>query len=76
MVQLLREKGVNLPSGDEKGANVPNEVLEMVRKEFNLGLLSTQEAKEHRLALMAERTTHQVDAEKQWLNASHSFCEH
>lgn len=76
MVQLLREKGVELPSGDEKGAIVPNEVLELVRKEFNLGLLSTQEAKEHRLALMAERTSHQVDAEKQWLDASYSFCEH
>lgn len=76
MVQLLREKGVELPSGDEKGASVPNEVLELVRKEFNLGFFNLQEAKEHRLALMAERTTHQVDAEKQWLNASYSFCEH
>lgn len=76
MVQLLREKGVELPNGDEKGAILPNEVLELVRKEFNLGLLSTQEAKEHRLALMAERTSHQVDAEKQWLDASYSFCEH
>lgn len=76
MVQLLQEKGVELPSSGEKGAKVPNEVLDLVRKEFNLGTLSLQEAKEHRLALMAERSTHQVDAENESLSATYSFCEH
>lgn len=76
MVQLLREKGVELPSSDNEEAKVPNEVLDLVRKEFDLGLLSLQEAKEHRLALMAERSAHQVVVKDEFLKASYSFCEH
>ncbi|KAJ4396953.1 hypothetical protein N0V93_001176 [Gnomoniopsis smithogilvyi] len=78
VVQLLRDKGMDLPSVDDdsKGVKLPNEVLEMVRKELNLGIFTMQEAKEHRLALMAERTTQQVNAEIEWLQATYSFCEH
>lgn len=84
--QLLKEKGVVLGSTsiatDEaekvapEGVKLPPELLEMVRGEFSLDTLSLEEAKEHRLALMDERTTHQREAESEWSRADYSFCEH
>lgn len=77
LVQLLREKGVDLPSVDnEKKTRLPNELLDLVRQEFSLSTFSVQEAREHRLALMAERTTHQSVAQEAWNDATYSFCEH
>lgn len=76
VAQLLRESGVELPGVQEKQAKLPNEILEMVRKEFSLSTFSLQEAKEQRLALMAERTSHSDVAVDEWNRASYNFCEH
>lgn len=76
VTQLLRERGVELPNVDKKAAKIPHELLDMVREEFSLGTFSLQEAKQQRLALMAERTSHQDVAVGAWLQASYDFCEH
>lgn len=76
VAQLLREKGVELPSVEGEVIRVPGEILDMVRQDFSLGTFSVQEAKEQRLALMAERTSHQDVAKNTWQQASYSFCEH
>lgn len=58
---LLREKGIKLPEmGMEKPQVLPAELMDMVRSEYNdnLGTLSLEEARNHRLKLMEERTTY------------------
>ncbi|KAJ0121097.1 hypothetical protein J7T55_008258 [Diaporthe amygdali] len=75
MVQLLREKGVALPSSGST-ASLPPELLDIVRGGFDLPTLSLEEAKKHRLKLMEERTTHHGEAIRSWEQASYSFCEH
>lgn len=77
---LLREKGVALPRavGAEvsSGARLPGEILEMVRGEFSLSTMSSEEAKAERLKLMAERTAHGDSAAGEWNRAGYNFCEH
>jgi hypothetical protein len=77
LVQLLGEKGIALGQGNEKKKmTLPPELLEYVRQDFSLGLMSPQQAKEHRLALMQERTVHQSEAEEERTRHSYNFCEH
>jgi hypothetical protein len=57
---------------------LPAEVMEMVRREGAVpeGLMTVEEAREHRLALMAERTAFVRTNESQEWNLTYSFCEH
>jgi hypothetical protein len=40
------------------------------------GLMTVEEARDHRVRLMEERSRKQKDAEKHWENNNYSFCEH
>lgn len=68
LLQLLRAEGVILDTEamKAKGTKLPPEVMEMIRSQFSLGTLSLEEAREHRLVLMEERTSHQREAEEEW----------
>jgi hypothetical protein len=50
--------------------------MDMVRHELPLGLMTVEEAKQHRLALMEERRGVVKKAETEWMNSTYSFCEH
>lgn len=77
VVQLLKEKGVELTdAGQEKEGKLPPELLEMVRGHFSMGTMSAQEARDHRLQLMEERTASQRTAVHEWTSATYNFCEH
>ncbi|KAH7128294.1 hypothetical protein B0J11DRAFT_266921 [Dendryphion nanum] len=60
--------------------NLPQELADMVREEFSIegGQLpmSVEEANEHRLTLMEERSNFKETAENEWNMNSYSFCEH
>ncbi|KUI66951.1 hypothetical protein VM1G_01933 [Cytospora mali] len=75
LVQLLQERGVDLPKKSE-GCSLPPELLDLVREELGLHTISQKEAEEHRLKLMEERSSHQYEAHRVWTAASYSFCEH
>ncbi|KAM0398828.1 hypothetical protein ACHAPZ_007793 [Fusarium culmorum] len=62
----------------EKGRPLPNELMEMVKKEAGecVMLMSLQEAKEHRLKLMEERSRSQTEVDWNWRSETYSFCEH
>ncbi|KAK7745088.1 hypothetical protein SLS53_003323 [Cytospora paraplurivora] len=75
VVQLLREKGVALP-GNDKGASLPPELVDIVRQEFGCPTISLEEAKEHRLKLMEERSAGNGRNVGGWRSASYNFCEH
>ncbi|KFA54266.1 hypothetical protein S40293_07830 [Stachybotrys chartarum IBT 40293] len=56
---------------------LPPVVLEMVRSQFGDALpMSDEEAKEHRLKLMDERTSTEKDTRDQWSRREYNFCEH
>lgn len=79
LLHLLTEKGVMLHADAqpaEQTARLPAELMELVRGQLHLGTLSLEEAREHRLRLMEERTSHQQDARGEWARAEYSFCEH
>lgn len=75
VVRLLREKGVVLSDKEVKTA-LPAEPLDIVRKYLDLPMLSLEEAKEHRLKLMAERSSHHTNVNGAWTSAAYNFCEH
>ncbi|KAK4188160.1 hypothetical protein QBC35DRAFT_473900 [Podospora australis] len=75
---LVEEKQLDLASS-KTGGKLPAELLEMVREELKgAGLpMTREEAEEHRLKLMKERSVFGQDAQHQWDHrASYSFCEH
>lgn len=77
VLQLLGEKGVVLEDdGSEKTFALPPELLDVVRDQFSLDTMSLQEARDHRLRLMEERTAHQGTAQETWARTTYSFCEH
>ncbi|GAB1320932.1 Manganese lipoxygenase [Madurella fahalii] len=83
LFQLLLEQGVAQsvkPSQEmlsKMSSRLPAEVLDMVRREQVLpeGIMTLDEARQHRLRLMEERSAFQVKGEEEWRN-SYSFCEH
>lgn len=75
MKKLLRERGVALPDTDKNNL-LPAELLDIVREEFEWSLLRPEEAREHRLKLMEERSSHHSKAMSAWQAATYSFCEH
>ena len=81
--QLLLEQGADKvvkPTEDllkSMSNQLPAEVLEMVRRERvkTDGLMTVEEAREHRLALMDERSAF-VTMNQQELQRNYGFCEH
>ncbi|KAF5620156.1 hypothetical protein F52700_11476 [Fusarium sp. NRRL 52700] len=67
-----------LKAAAESGKPLPAELVNMVEAEADESTMpmSLEEAKEHRLKLMAERTRYQRDAEEKWSAVQYSFCEH
>lgn len=56
---------------------LPPVVLEMVRSQFGDALpMSEEEAEEHRLKLMDERTSTEKHTRDQWFRTEYNFCEH
>ncbi|CAF3573862.1 unnamed protein product [Fusarium graminearum] len=62
----------------ERGRPLPNELMEMVKREAGdcVMPMSLQEAKEHRLKLMEERSRSQTKVDSNWRSETYSFCEH
>ncbi|KAH6979175.1 hypothetical protein EDB82DRAFT_247320 [Fusarium venenatum] len=62
----------------ERGTPLPAELMSMVQKEAGESAMpmTLQEAKEHRLKLMQERSRSQQETEQKWSKATYSFCEH
>ncbi|KAF9774553.1 hypothetical protein IL306_007417 [Fusarium sp. DS 682] len=67
-----------LKAAAESGNPLPKELMDMVENEADEFVMpmSLEEAKEHRLKLMDERTSYQRDAEVKWSDIQYSFCEH
>lgn len=67
-----------LKAAAESGNPLPEELVNMVETEADESTMpmSLEEAKEHRLKLMDERTSYQRDAEQSWSGIQYSFCEH
>ena len=78
LVRLLQEKLVLDETDVDKlsEGRLPPELLEKVRQNFNVDLMSESTAKEHREELMKVRTVFQEDARKDWNDVRYSFCEH
>ncbi len=82
--QLLLEQGaakVVKPTEEllkSMGNRLPAEVMEMVRREkVKLdGLMTLDEAREHRLALMDERSAFVTENVREWQQQTYGFCEH
>ncbi|KAK0719047.1 hypothetical protein B0T21DRAFT_60415 [Apiosordaria backusii] len=82
--QLLLEQGladkISPPKEvlDKMSNRLPVEIMDMVRKERVIpeGLMTNEEAKEHRLKLMEERSRFHKDAESAWKQGEYSLCEH
>lgn len=83
LFQLLLEQGadkaINPPQDLLKTMRnrLPAEVIDMIRREQVKpdGLMTVQEARKHRLALMAERSAFVEKNEQEW-QYGYSFCEH
>lgn len=75
VVQIFREKGIALPDSGSK-AKLPPELLDMVDEEFDLSTLSLEQAKEHRLKLMEDRTARRREALETWNQTTYDFGEH
>lgn len=77
VVSLLQEHGAKLPESSRDG-KLPEELIAMIREMVPSGALpmSLDEAKEHRLKLMKERSNHVVQSEDAWQQQSYNFCEH
>ncbi|KAK7741270.1 hypothetical protein SLS63_000823 [Diaporthe eres] len=75
IVQILREKGIALPDNGSR-AKLPPELLAMVDEEFDLSTLSLEQAKEHRLKLMEERTALRGEALETWNQTTYDLGEH
>ncbi|KAK4208321.1 hypothetical protein QBC37DRAFT_296987 [Rhypophila decipiens] len=64
-----------LTAGNKVANRLPPEIMDMVRKDAELdGLMTLEEAKEHRLKLMAERSVFDTKTATQF--RSFGFCEH
>lgn len=81
LVTLLQDRGAVSGNGARnENAKLPEELMDMVRGFVDAdGLalpMGEEEAKEHRLKLMAERSTHAQESEKWWESRTYNFCEH
>ncbi|KAM0346281.1 hypothetical protein ACHAPU_005708 [Fusarium lateritium] len=62
----------------QSSGSLPAELMNMVKEEAAKiqGPMSLEEAKEHRLKLMDERTQFQRKVESEWESETYNFCEH
>ncbi|KAH3913763.1 hypothetical protein HBI56_079360 [Parastagonospora nodorum] len=82
LVAILQERGLltadNIALSDN--AKLPAELLDMVRgyvdAEGHALPMGIEEAREHRVKLMEERSRHVRNAEQAWESSVYSFCEH
>jgi hypothetical protein len=82
LFQLLLEQGADKVVKPTDGLlksmvnRLPTEVLDMVRRErVDTGIMTIEEARQHRLALMDERTAFVGSNEGEW-DTKYRFCEH
>jgi hypothetical protein len=79
LVELLREKGAAMNISGSNGT-LSQELMDLIRTHLDTNKdtlpMSIEEAKEHRLKLMQERSAHKVTAEGWWQKYSYCFCEH
>ncbi|KAK4119639.1 hypothetical protein N657DRAFT_626454 [Parathielavia appendiculata] len=83
LFQLLLEEGASKTVKPTEALlrtlenRLPPEVMEMVRRHRAVpdGLMTVEEARRHRLALMEERTAFVGKVEEEWTR-TYSFCEH
>ncbi|KAG6361951.1 hypothetical protein INS49_010180 [Diaporthe citri] len=75
IVQVLREKGISLPDNGSR-AKLPAELLAMVDEEFGLSTLNLEQAEEHRLKLMEERTALHGEILETWNQTTYDLSEH
>lgn len=75
---LMKEKGLDAEILSD--AQLPEELMALTTEYFNAdgeGLpMSLEEAKEHRIKLMAERSAFVKTADDGYHQHSYSFCEH
>ncbi|ESZ91703.1 hypothetical protein SBOR_7922 [Sclerotinia borealis F-4128] len=89
IVTLLNEKGVNTNTDADTDTTISQanmnmhlspELMEMVRKHINTDAhtlqMGIEEAKEHRVKLMGERSVFVKTSEEGWQAHAYSFCEH
>ncbi|KAK3320251.1 hypothetical protein B0T19DRAFT_361383 [Cercophora scortea] len=82
VLQLPAEEGVAKALPKEKlerlRSRLPSEVMDMIRKQGVklTGLMTVEEAKEHRIKLMNIRSRFHVRSEDGWKVETYSFCEH
>ncbi|KAK4239579.1 hypothetical protein C8A03DRAFT_14026 [Achaetomium macrosporum] len=85
LFQLLLEKGADKVVKPTEAllskmstSRLPAELMQMIRRERVVpdGLMTADEAREHRLALMEERSAFVQKNRREWSNAGYSFCEH
>ncbi|KAH7402048.1 hypothetical protein DE146DRAFT_452216 [Phaeosphaeria sp. MPI-PUGE-AT-0046c] len=81
LVTILQERGVVGSDGnDGKNAMLPEELMDMVRgfvdADGHALPMGLEEAQEHRLKLMAERSKHADASEENWESRTYNFCEH
>jgi hypothetical protein len=82
LLAILQERGlVNAGSiGVGENVKLPEELMNMVRQyvdaEGHAFSMGVEEAKEHRLKLMEERSQHVKVAQHEWSRRTYSFCEH
>lgn len=81
--QLLLEKGLSkqFPKNDitqTQGRKMPPEILDIVRQKGVMpkGLMTVEEAREHRLELINIRSRFHETSEDDWQSVEYSFCEH
>lgn len=82
IAQLIVEQADNgidetVKAAANRKEDLPAELLNMVRNDFVDALpMSHQEALEHRLKLMEERSAIDREANEGWFNVDYNFCEH
>jgi hypothetical protein len=79
LTELLKEKGLIGKAQQLPGAKMklPNEILNMVREHLDGSpTMSEEEARDHRLRLMKERTSFDNVVNDSWLSTMYGFCEH
>jgi hypothetical protein len=79
LVKLLAEHGAPGLT-DERECKLPEELLEFVRSYLDEGgrplPMTAEEANEHRVSLMRERSVFVKKSENEWKSQTYNFCEH
>jgi hypothetical protein len=79
IIDLLPVENIDAASAAGGEEKLPLELKEMVREYYSdagAGLMSREEAEEHRARLMQERSAYEKTSEDDWQKHSYSFCEH